>query len=508
MLDIQVALRLEDQMLTLLNMTTEEYDQILDDEHTKLLQTQQFPSESHFIWNNIASENLRYAQTIKEIREELDITQRHRRGLEEKLEMIVIKENEELKNRKVTGIFTANEAAQQTGKISNPLQGLEHAFESAGRKTDLVGYAPQERILSRFSYMLESSNNGRAWTDFDLASYCDSCADKTYLCPHKFAEAQMIVKVPDGTKYIRISRPTLKYNEALIRIIASLPVDDMVWFVFQVLRSSETEFNKTERKEILERMTQIFSFELDPFAMLLNNIWIDYFAILKNSSGIEQRLLITWLYGINGKQSLNNSFLLSLQQYIQWHWLESESIHLLLGILLRQYDRHGENLCTLNDFSLFFFRLLFPSFKIDGYVTEKLNDIDANRTFNYSEIIINHLQCLKIHRDNIIESLWIRIENAFAINKMKQLKWFEWTTIYSLISIDNEIFPDAIVQSRIAVHLIQTIQQMNHISNQQMHQFILTRLRTSPALKRLLKECLTLTGNDPELHARCISLLD
>jgi hypothetical protein len=68
MLDVQVAIRLEDQMLTLLNMTTEgkkslyfkklfifilEYDQLLDDEHTKLLQTQQFPSECQFIWNNV-----------------------------------------------------------------------------------------------------------------------------------------------------------------------------------------------------------------------------------------------------------------------------------------------------------------------------------------------------------------------------------------------------------------------------------------------------------------------
>jgi hypothetical protein len=28
--------------------------------------------------------------------------------------------------------------------------------------------------------MLATSNNGRAWTDFDLASYCDSCADKVF----------------------------------------------------------------------------------------------------------------------------------------------------------------------------------------------------------------------------------------------------------------------------------------------------------------------------------------
>jgi hypothetical protein len=68
----------------------------------------------------------------------------------------------------------------------------------------------------------------------------------------------------------------------------------------------------------------------------------------------------------------------------------------------------------MNDFSLFLFRLLFPSFKIDGYVTEKINDIDANRTFKYAEIIINHLQRLKTHRDDIIEALWIRIENAFV----------------------------------------------------------------------------------------------
>jgi hypothetical protein len=82
------------------------------------------------------------------------------------------------------------------------------------------------------------------------------------------------------------------------RIITSLPADDMVWFVFQVLRSSETEFSKNERKEILEKMTQIFSFELEPFSVLLNNISIDYFGkkikeeqiiyfILKSSSDIK-----------------------------------------------------------------------------------------------------------------------------------------------------------------------------------------------------------------------------
>ena len=51
----------------------------------------------YLILMQIDSEQTRYTQTVKEIREEIDIMQRHRRGLEEKLEMIVIKENEELK---------------------------------------------------------------------------------------------------------------------------------------------------------------------------------------------------------------------------------------------------------------------------------------------------------------------------------------------------------------------------------------------------------------------------
>ena len=108
--------------------------------------------------------------------------------------------------------------------------------------------------------------------------------------------------------------------------------------------------------------------KINKFHLFYSKIFL---AILKTSTGIEQRLLVTWLYGMNGKQPLNNSYLLTLQQYIQWYWLESETIHLLLGILLRQFDRHGENLCPMDDFSLFIFRLLFPSFKIDGYVTEK-----------------------------------------------------------------------------------------------------------------------------------------
>ncbi|CAF3955399.1 unnamed protein product [Rotaria magnacalcarata] len=275
------------------------YDQILDDEHTKLLQTQQFPSECHFIWDNISAEKLRYAQTIKEIREESDITLRHRRSLEEKLEMIIIKENEELKNRKVTAVFTANEAAQKTGKISNPLHGLEHAFESAGRKTDIIGYAPQERIISRFSYMLESSNNGRAWTDFELSSFCDSCADKTYLCPHKFAEAQVIARVPDGTKYIRISRPILKYNDTLVR---SVMIDNQTLFdqmLPPIYQQNTAKWNETD--DIRVFFNSIYPF-LDEEG--LDTVVIDFISYTENK--INRHLVIEFIITLllKGKEPL------------------------------------------------------------------------------------------------------------------------------------------------------------------------------------------------------------
>jgi hypothetical protein len=117
---------------------------------------------------------------------------------------------------------------------------------------------------------------------------------------------------------------------------------------------------------------------------------------------------------MNGKKSLDRSFLLTIQQYIQWHWLENESIHLLFGILLRQFDRHGEQLFSMNEFVSFIFHLVFPSFKIDGYVNEKRTDIEDQQRFQYSEILISHIQRLKIHRNILIETLWIELENALV----------------------------------------------------------------------------------------------
>ena len=40
---------------------------------------------------------MRYIGSIKEIREELNMMQRHRRTLEEKLEMVVVKGNEKVR---------------------------------------------------------------------------------------------------------------------------------------------------------------------------------------------------------------------------------------------------------------------------------------------------------------------------------------------------------------------------------------------------------------------------
>ena len=93
-------------------------------------------------------------------------------------------------------------------------------------------------------------------------------------------------------------------------------------------------------------------------------------------------------------------------------------------------------------------------------------------------------------------------------NRSKQLKWFEWTTIYSLIAIDDDFFANASILSRVAVHLIQTIQEINHTANPQFNQFILNRVRSSIALKRLLDKSRTLIGNDREFNALCLSLFD
>jgi hypothetical protein len=91
---------------------------------------------------------------------------------------------------------------------------------------------------------------------------------------------------------------------------------------------------------------------------------------------------------------------------------------------------------------------------------------------------------------------------------MKQLKWFEWTTIYSLIAIDDDFFANGLVQSRLAAHLVDTIRQIHHSANPQFSHFIIDRVRTSRALKALLQQCIALTGNDQELNAVYLSLID
>lgn len=99
------------------------------------------------------------------------------------------------------------------------------------------------------------------------------------------------------------------------------------------------------------------------------------------------------------------------------------------------------------------------------------------------------------------------------MNKVRQLKWFEWTTLYSLIAIDNDLYPNSHVQSRLGAHLIQTIRQINHHHHHASEpnyfsQLILNRLRISSALKEILKQCLNLIGDDQELRAMCFSLID
>ncbi|CAF0879814.1 unnamed protein product, partial [Didymodactylos carnosus] len=181
MLDIKVANRMEDQLLTLLNMSTEEYDQFLDHQHQKLyrdrsnIDTLSMSLESQYIWNEINDEKTKYIQSIKELRSELDIMKGHRKGLEEKLEMITIKESEDTKSRKASVVFAG---AKMTGNKSL-LNGLENAYElSSSRKTDQIPYASQDRILSRFSCMLYTAADKRAWIELEMANYCDSCAEK------------------------------------------------------------------------------------------------------------------------------------------------------------------------------------------------------------------------------------------------------------------------------------------------------------------------------------------
>lgn len=76
---------------------------------------------------------------------------------------------------------------------------------------------PQERILSKFSCVIYCSSNGTNWKEFQDITYCESCGDKTFICPHKLTVNESVFELPQNISFIKFVRPKLQYNPQVVK---------------------------------------------------------------------------------------------------------------------------------------------------------------------------------------------------------------------------------------------------------------------------------------------------
>ncbi|KAM4636969.1 uncharacterized protein O3C94_018002 [Discoglossus pictus] len=83
--------------------------------------------------------------------------------------------------------------------------------EGSGKESieDFVSMAlhPDETLLNRYAAMIyTTTDNGRIYEEMAGASMCESCGEKTFLCPHKVGDTK-VISLPKHCTHIKICRP-------------------------------------------------------------------------------------------------------------------------------------------------------------------------------------------------------------------------------------------------------------------------------------------------------------
>jgi len=74
-------------------------------------------------------------------------------------------------------------------------------------------FESQEKLLSKYSYMLYSSTNkGKTFDELTFGNYCINCGGKTVVCPHKLTIESSVIKLPLNSTHLMIKRPFIKAN--------------------------------------------------------------------------------------------------------------------------------------------------------------------------------------------------------------------------------------------------------------------------------------------------------
>jgi hypothetical protein len=124
------------------------------------------------------------------------------------------------------------------------LNGLEEHYEPIRIGPDRNQFISQDRLLSKWACIMQTSPNGIVWYDCKLVKYCENCGDKTLICPHKLSLNECIIKIPPLTNYLKFFRPKLKYNEFTVKRALDI-------FKMNQLKMNEADLQYTENTAVM-----------------------------------------------------------------------------------------------------------------------------------------------------------------------------------------------------------------------------------------------------------------
>ncbi|XP_052771420.1 uncharacterized protein LOC128211061 isoform X2 [Mya arenaria] len=280
MTNIQLAKKLEEQIMTVLNTAVEEFDKFMEGHKAELLtiETKEDQTDAEFDAQQIDIDNAdqqleaiqeRFRSTIGDISNELLLLKQHSTMLMEQLQILeethptIMRKGEKLKvvegNVSKSGEIMLTRDQERRVKrvqeesikiqeiyVKSPFFGLndeqwkelQDSILSAGLgddedEDDSDPFIPQERVFSKYAAMVYTSNNqGKSFEEFKDAKFCPSCGEKTVICPHKLPGQEKVFPMPINCTHIKISRPKVKINKELMRELLKAQDEEDVTFDF------------------------------------------------------------------------------------------------------------------------------------------------------------------------------------------------------------------------------------------------------------------------------------
>ena len=237
--EIASAKVLEEQLLTMENAVIEEYEVYIEEHKPKAegadLESTQNKSpitsdgeSEQKMENDRHAVEERFKQTIADIKNEMQLIEIQRSGLEDQLHHMEAqaanKEKTEGSEKLQESFFqpTPGKEPKKPSKIEDDDEEIDFVkIMSSANQPD--PFIPHERIMSKYSAMMYySCNQGKNYHEFKDAKFCASCGETTLLCPHKVA-VEKIVSLPHNCTHIKITRPTVHLLEKPSHHISATP---------------------------------------------------------------------------------------------------------------------------------------------------------------------------------------------------------------------------------------------------------------------------------------------